>query len=58
MASDGILLKAFIEKGNLRPVRIYESMGISKQAFYKLYQSNEFEPDTITIIFEYQYVIT
>lgn len=47
MAPDGIILKAFIETGNLRPVRIYESMGISKQAFYKLYQSNEFEPDTI-----------
>jgi hypothetical protein len=47
MAPDGILLKAFVEKGNLRPVRIYESMGISKQAFYKLFQTDEFEENTI-----------
>ncbi len=47
MFSDGQHLRAFIEKSRIRPIRIYQSMGISKQAFYKLYVTKEFEPSTI-----------
>jgi predicted transcriptional regulator len=47
MTSDGATLKHFIETSRIRPVSIYKSMDISKQAFYKLYESKSFEPDTI-----------
>jgi hypothetical protein len=47
MITDGALLKHFIETSRIRPVRVYDSMGISKQGFYKLYESKSFEPDTI-----------
>lgn len=47
MTHDGATLKAFIEAGKLRPVRIYKEMRISKQAFYSLYKSKEFEKSTI-----------
>jgi hypothetical protein len=43
MFSDGQHLRAFIEKSRIRPIRIYQSMDISKQAFYKLYVTKEFE---------------
>jgi hypothetical protein len=47
MFSDAQHLRAFIEKSRIRPIRIYQSMDISKQAFYKLYVTKEFEPETI-----------
>jgi hypothetical protein len=50
MTTDGALFKHYIETSRLRPIRVYDSMGISKQAFYKLYESKSFEPDTITRI--------
>jgi uncharacterized phage infection (PIP) family protein YhgE len=47
MATDGALFKHYIETSRLRPVSVYKSMKISKQAFYKLYESGLFEPETI-----------
>jgi hypothetical protein len=47
MPTDGLLLKHFIETSRIRPISVYKSMDISKQAFYKLYESKSFEPDTI-----------
>jgi hypothetical protein len=47
MPTDGAILKAFIDQSRIRPVRIYTAMKISKQAFYKLYNSKEFELETI-----------
>jgi hypothetical protein len=47
MPADGPALKSFMDRSRIRPVRVYESMGISKQAFYKLYKSQVFEQDTI-----------
>jgi hypothetical protein len=47
MTYHGLLLRAYINKTNIKPVSVYTSMGISKQAFYKLFESKEFEEETI-----------
>lgn len=50
MPTDGEIFKSFIQNEKLRPVRIYESMQISKQAFYKLFESDKFEEGTVSKI--------